>query len=138
MVIGLVPKGNLIALALTVVLLATRVNVAVGLLSAALFSWIGGYLDPAAHELGMLLLGAEVLRPFWELLYNLPLARWSGFNNTVVLGSLGLGAALFYPAYEISRLAFDKGRPPLREWLRRFWITRLLFGLEVAADWRIR
>lgn len=136
MVIGLVPKGNLIAVALTVALFSTRVNLGMGLLSAGLFSWLGVYLDPASHDLGMKLLGAESLRPFWNFLYDVPLARWSGFNNTVVLGGLLLGAVLFYPAYEVSRLVFAKVQPPAREWLRRFWVTRVLFGLELAAGWR--
>jgi uncharacterized protein (TIGR03546 family) len=137
MVIGLVPKGNLIAIGLTLILFGTRVNVGAGLVAAVLFSWLGVYLDPAADDLGHWLLSDPSLHGLWTSLYNLPLTRWSGFNNTVVLGGLGLGLVLFYPAYEISRLFFARAQPPVVSWIRKYKLTRVLFGVELAANWRV-
>jgi uncharacterized protein (TIGR03546 family) len=137
MMIGLLPKGNLIALSLTLALFGARVNVGAGLIAAVLFSWLGVYFDPAADDLGHWLLGAPSLRGVWTSLYNLPLMRWSGFNNTVVLGSLGLGLVLFYPVYEISRYFFIRAQPRLAKWIGKHKFARALFGVELAANWRV-
>ncbi len=71
MVIGLVPKGNLTAIALSTILLATPVNLATGLLGAALFSWLNGWTDPLAHRVGYALLTHEPLRPLFAWFFSL-------------------------------------------------------------------
>src|SRR4051812_13190991 len=57
MMIGLVPKGNLIALSLCVLLFSIRCNKGIGLLAAIGFSFVGPLTDPFAHRLGMVVLG---------------------------------------------------------------------------------
>src|SRR5476651_1276880 len=49
MVLGLVPKGNLIALSLCVLVFSLRVNTSLALVAAAAFSWAGAVLDPFAN-----------------------------------------------------------------------------------------
>ena len=134
LVIGLVPKGNLLAVALVMVLYCLRVNLAAGLCSAVLFSWLGVLTDPFTHQIGLWLLSAESLRSVWTQLYDLPLAPWTGFNNTVVLGSLLLGLALFYPVYRVSEPLAARFGPPLQRRLQRFRLVRLLWGLEMAGS----
>ena len=53
MLIGLVPKGNLIALALGVVLFGSRANLGAGALAALTFTWLGLLLDPISHLIGL-------------------------------------------------------------------------------------
>src|SRR5437773_12534092 len=53
MMIGLVPKGNLIALSPCVLLFSTRGNKALGLAAAVAFSFVGAWTDPFAHRLGL-------------------------------------------------------------------------------------
>jgi uncharacterized protein (TIGR03546 family) len=136
MLIGLVPKGNLTAVALTLVLLASRANLGTGMISAAAFSWLGMLADPLSHRIGEALLNCASLQPTWAYLYDLPLAPWSGLNNTVVLGSLLFGLWLSYPAYRLSELSFSYGRPRVVEWLKRYRLGQLLWGTEMVAGWR--
>jgi uncharacterized protein (TIGR03546 family) len=69
----------------------------------ASFSFFGGiayFLDPLFNKVGYFLLTNEYLKPFWTLLYNTPFLRWSGFNNTLVMGSLAIGilvSIILYP-----------------------------------------
>ncbi len=110
MVIGLVPKGNLIALSLCVLLFSLRCNRAVGLVSAVLFSFVGPWTDPFAHRLGLAILDLKPLQATYASIFNLPFGPWLGFNNTVVTGSLLMGVYVAYPVYWISRQLFSAGR----------------------------
>jgi uncharacterized protein (TIGR03546 family) len=101
MVLGLMPKGNLLAVLLSTVLFASRSNLAVAMVSALLFSLAGPLADPVTDRLGAALLRWSVLRPAWMWLDSKPLVPWTAFNNTVVLGSLTLGLLLFYPVYRV-------------------------------------
>jgi uncharacterized protein (TIGR03546 family) len=110
MLLAVVPKGNLLALAIATVFLALRVNLGTGMLCAAGLSFVAGWIDPLAHGLGWALLNAAPLRPLWTELYNLPLVPWTRFNNTVVLGGFLLGLAAFYPTYRLALPAFVRWR----------------------------
>jgi len=136
MLIGLVPKGNLTAVVLGVILLGSRVNLGTGLFAAAVFSWVGMLVDPLSHRIGQAFLTHDSLQPAWAYLYDLPLAPWTALNNTVVLGSLLLGLWLFYPVYRLGELAFTHGQPRVVDWLTKYRVGRLLGGAEVLAGWR--
>jgi uncharacterized protein (TIGR03546 family) len=99
MVIGLVPKGNLIALSLCVLLFSLRCNKGLAILAAALFSCVAPWTDPFAHKLGIAALSLQPLQSTYASVYNLPLGPWLGFNNTVVAGSLLLGLYGAYPVF---------------------------------------
>lgn len=135
MLIGLMPKGNLTAFTLAIILFSVRVNIGVGLASAAVFSWIGLALDPFAHKLGWLVLGYRPLQGVFAWFHGLPLVAWSGLNNTVVVGQILIGAYLSYPAYWFAKRLFAKIYPWAIAWIRRYRITRVLFGLDLGARW---
>lgn len=136
MMIGLVPKGNLIALGLSVLLLSLRVNLGAGMVATLLFSWVGTLTDPFTHRVGEAFLNKPALQPTWAFLYDLPLAPWTAFNNTVVLGSLLLGLWLFYPVFRISQAAFARVQPLVVERLRNYPVVQLIWGLETTGSWR--
>lgn len=133
-VIGLVPKGNMIAISLMVILGAVRVNLGVGMLTAFAFSWVSILLDPITHRIGQALLTAEQLVPFWTEFYNQPMAPWTKFNNTVVLGSFVLGMALLIPIFLIARPIFRKYTPNWSERLQRIKLVQLLHGSELSSQ----
>ena len=87
--------------------------------------------------MGLYLLEHPSLQAHWARLYELPLAAWTHFNNTVVLGNLVFGLVLAGPMYLISRWAFDRIRPRIVERLRRHKVDRFLENAENAANWRI-
>lgn len=133
LMIGLVPKGNLIAITLMIVLGALRVNLGVGMLTALAVSWLGPLLDSLTHPIGQTLLANEALTSFWTELYNMPVAPWTKFNNTIVLGSFALGVALAAPAFLISRPVFAKYVPDWSERLQKYRLWQLLLGGELAT-----
>jgi uncharacterized protein (TIGR03546 family) len=104
MIIGLVPKGNLIALSLCVLLFSMRCNKGLAILAAVLFSFAGTWSDPFAHKLGLAALSLQPVQATYASIYSLPLGPWLGFNNTVVTGSLLVGLYLAYPVYGTVRL----------------------------------
>ena len=97
--IGLIPKANLIALMLILALFLFRCNLGFGILSAALVSLAMPGLDVATHQLGDRLLANESLVGFIGTLFQYPFFAWSAVNNTVVLGSFVMGLIVFVPVY---------------------------------------
>ena len=110
LLLGLIPKGNLIAIGLSAIVLAARINVGTAMIAATLFSALGMLTDPLTHRIGLALLNERSLQPIWTWLYRLPLMPWTDFNNSVVMGSFVLGIGLFYPAYRLSWMWFERYR----------------------------
>jgi len=139
MVVGLVPKDNLTAALLGMLLLTLRVNLAAGTLSALLFIWIGALWEPVLDRIGYALLISPTLEPYWSRLYQLPLMPWTGLNNTIVLGGLVMGAALFYPAYHITSRCLsalsDKYGERIQQRLQKYRIYQICTGADFASAW---
>lgn len=136
MMLGLVPKGNLIAVALGLLLFGLKVNRSAGLVSAMLFTAIGSATDGFTHKLGKDVLETAWLQSTFAAIYDLPLGPWIGFNNTVVIGSLLLAIYLSYPCYWFSLCAFEAWQPRAAGILRRYRVTRVLFGLQLTTKWQ--
>ena len=131
--VGLVPKGNLLAIGLMMLLCSLRVNLGVGLATVFATSWAGMLLDPITHRIGEFLLKSDALKPLWETMYDTALLPWTDFNNTVVLGSFVLGAGAFLPLYFLSRPMFGLLTPRLVAWAQRFRLVSLLWGGELTG-----
>jgi uncharacterized protein (TIGR03546 family) len=97
--LGLIPKGNLFAASFVLLFFALNMNKGMALMSATFFTPLGYAVDGLAHRIGLSLLKAEALRGLWTALYDLPIVPLTRFNNTVVLGNLVLGLALYVPLY---------------------------------------
>ena len=139
MLVGLVPKDNLTAAVLGMLLLSLRLNLAAGSLSTLLFMWIGMLSEPILDRVGYALLTLPSLEPYWSRLYQLPLVPWTGINNTLVLGSLVLGLALFYPVYHTasrSLLALsEKYGDRVIEELKKYRVYQVCTGADFASTW---
>lgn len=133
MMLGMTPKGNLIAAALAMLICALRVNKPAGLLSAALFSAVSPLCDGLTHKIGLKLLEQPGLQGFFAWLYDLPLGPFIGFHNTVTIGSLLLALYITYPCYYGSLQAFENFGPPVRRWIVRYRLGSALFGAQIAA-----
>jgi uncharacterized protein (TIGR03546 family) len=103
MIIGLVPKGNLIAVSLCVLVFSLRMNKGFALAAAIVFSVIGPYADAFSHKLGVVILSADALQGVYAAALSLPLSPWLGFHNTVVAGSLVTGLYVAYPVFWVVR-----------------------------------
>ncbi len=135
MLIGLVPKGNLLAVGLMVLLLALKVNKPAGLMAAGVFSLLGILLDSFAHHIGSSILVWEAARPFYTQIYETSLGPWLGVNNTVVLGQLIIGLYLMYPTYWFAQRIAQRIQPPFSRWLMQYRVIRWIRGAELGAHW---
>jgi uncharacterized protein (TIGR03546 family) len=133
MAIGLMPKGNLLLIALTVLLCALRVNKPAGMMAVGLFSLLGFALDGLAHHLGAVVLLWAPARPLHVWLYELPLGPWLGTNNTVVIGQLLISLYFAFPAYYLAHQFASRIQPRINKWLLRYRIIRWLRGAELSA-----
>ena len=133
MVLGMVPKGNLIAITLAILLCALRVNKSAGLMSVALFSAVSPLFDSLTHKIGDKLLHQPALQDFYVWLYDQPLGPFIGFHNTVTIGSLMLALYVTYPCYYGSYKVFEKLGPPISRWITRYRLGRALTGAQFAA-----
>ncbi len=131
--VGLVPKGNLLAVLLMMILCSLRVNLGIGLMAVFVTSWVGMLLDSVTHQIGSVLLKNEILRPLWTAMYDTVLFPWTDFNNTIVLGSFVLGLTVFAPVYFVSRPVFAKVVPRLTERVKKFKLVALLLGGELTG-----
>jgi uncharacterized protein (TIGR03546 family) len=135
MMVGLLPKGNLIAIALAMLLCGTKVNRAAGLLGVGLFSYLGWALDDFAHRLGAMVITWQPMQSMLASLYEQPLGPFVGLNNTVVMGQLLVGLYLFYPTYRASHAMATHVRPRVHAYLMKYRVIRWLRGVEVGAQW---
>jgi uncharacterized protein (TIGR03546 family) len=106
MIIGVMPKSNLIALSLCVLMFSLRCNKGLGLAAAVMFSCLAAWTDPFAHKLGLSVLSAPSLQASYASLFALPLGPWLGFHNTVVCGSILTGLYAAYPVYWVVKTFF--------------------------------
>ena len=137
MMLGLLPKGNLVAIVLAILLLGTQANLIAGALGTALFSWIGLATDAWANSIGLWLLQHPALQSHWARLYDLPLAPWTNFNNTLVLGNLLVGLAFALPLYLVSRWLTARCRPWVVAKLKKYRIDRILGQVQTVASFHI-
>ncbi len=99
-IIGLTPFWSLHNLLVFVLILIFNVSIPTALFGIFFFSCFAYFFDPQFHNLGyFLLVKIEFLKPIWTYLYNIPIAPLTKFYNTVVLGSLVVSLATFFPVY---------------------------------------
>jgi len=133
MIVGLMPKGNLLAVAVVCSIPLVRANVPMALFGALVFSWFGVFLDPFTHRLGLQILSFQGLQGFYRFVDGLPLGPWIGFQNTVVTGSLVLGFYLAYPIYWLAWVVCRRLRTGQPTFPRANRVLRLLSSGNAAS-----
>lgn len=130
LLIGLIPKSSLLVWAIGVVLMISTANLFTALVTGIAASCLAVMLDAFTHRLGAIVLTESRLEPTWSWLYELPIVPWTLFNNTVVMGSLVTGLALFIPVYLFSESFFRTWGTAISQTIfKRFghtWIYRWL------------
>lgn len=106
--LGLVPKGNLLAVGLSCAFLSVRVHLATGAVVGLAATFLAGSLDTLFHNLGEAILTRPSFQALFAQLYELPFGPWTAFNNTIVCGSLVVGLVAFYPTYRLSLPLFER------------------------------
>lgn len=135
MLMGLVPKGNLTAILLGMMLLGLRVNKPAGLVGVGIFIYLGLFLDDFAHRIGSAILAWPALRGPHKWLYESAVSPLMGWNNTVVVGHLLIGLYLALPVYWIMHGFAAKVQAPIGAWLLRYKAIRWIRGAELGSQW---
>lgn len=125
MLMGFTPFFTLHNVLVLLLVLVLRVNVSAFLLGLALFSALAYLLDQMFHELGLMLLQAEVLQEFWTDFYNTAVGRLEHFNNTVVLGSLIAALVLFVPLLWLMNRLITHYRTHVPAWFKNSRLVAL-------------
>ena len=102
LLLGVVPHGNLIALAILLTILSLRVNHGMVAVTAVLTSFVASRLDSQTHAIGNYLLTHPNYAPLFGAAWQLPIVPWTDINNTVVTGSLAIGLAALIPVYLVA------------------------------------
>ncbi|MFQ5651062.1 MAG: TIGR03546 family protein [bacterium] len=133
-VVGLTPFWTLQNMILLIIAVLTRVNLASVFFAIFLFSFVTTVFDPLYHALGYYVLAQiENIKPVWTALYNWPIAPYTRFNNTVVMGSLLVALALTFPVYVGSR----KGIMLYRQtWGKKLENSRIVKAIRGSALYR--
>lgn len=132
MFLGMMPGFNFYWLLIFMFILLLNVNISGVILGYLVFSLFAYLFDPVAHNLGFILLtDIEWLKGFWTTLYNLPVFPLSGYNNTVVLGSLTVSLLLTTPVYFFARSGIILYREKLDPKFQKFKLIKIIKGSKI-------
>jgi len=132
LIIGLTPTFSLHNLLVVLLICIIRVNVATVMFSYVIFGLLSFLINPISHQFGYLLLVKfEFLKSFWTMLYNMPLVPLSGFNNTLLLGSLIISLVLFYPAFVLSEKGLVSYRASIKPKLDNTRFFKILRATKI-------
>ena len=140
LLLALVPAGNLIWAVLLLLTWFLKVNFAVEMLVLAVLKLVLPLVDPLLDSLGWAVLTLQPLQRPFAALYNAPLAPFTRFNNTIVMGGLLAGIVLWTPAYllfrRLVRLYRERAKPRIEaskayKWFRKLPLIESL--LKAAA-----
>ncbi|SMP57090.1 TIGR03546 family protein [Neorhodopirellula lusitana] len=113
--LGIIPHGNLLAVAMVLVVLMLQVNHAMVALVGVGLTFFASKLDPQFDALGRWIFDqpdvAQALASAWQL----PLVPWTDLNNTVVMGSFVSGLAAVPPCFMLTYPVFKRWALALEE-----------------------
>ncbi|MCH5289859.1 MAG: TIGR03546 family protein [Treponema sp.] len=133
LLLGLMPKNNLLWYLVFVFCLFVRFNRAMYLLMILFSSAIAVAFDPLFDRLGYAFLTIPSLANFFGWLLDIPFVAFTKFNNTVVCGSLLAGLLLYVPVNVLARVLLKVWRRYAVPVLRRTPIVKALGKLPFFA-----
>ncbi len=142
LLLALVPAGNLLWALLLLVTWFLKVNFAVEMLVVAALKPALPLLDPLLDGAGYAVLTFAPLQAPFTAVANLPLAPFTRFNNSVVMGGALAGILLWAPAYllfrALVRLYRARAKPAIEasslyKWFRRLPLIERLAKLAAGA-----
>ena len=105
--LGVVPHGNLLAVAILLVVLTLRINHAMAGITAIGITYVATKLDPYSHRVGDYILSNENWSEQLTAAWQLPLIPWTDLNNTVVMGSFVIGLVALLPIFMLTYPVFN-------------------------------
>ena len=112
-VLGLIPKDNLVVIALVSMIAFFRINQLVACTTAIALSFASIWFNPITAAVGSTLLEQPMIARAIGSLYQYPVLPWACLENTLVLGGIGLGTLTLIPSYAVSFWLFSKASQKL-------------------------
>ncbi|MBO5137341.1 MAG: TIGR03546 family protein [Spirochaetaceae bacterium] len=130
-ILGLMPKDNVLWYILLFVFLFFRINKAVYLLVILGVSMCAPLGDMLFDKIGYAVLTFEPFTETYRILLDIPFVAYTKFNNTVVMGSLVCSLVLYIPVYLLTRILVRLWRKNLAPKISssKFWNTLKNFPL---------
>jgi uncharacterized protein (TIGR03546 family) len=122
-ILGMTPVFSLQTLLVFVFIFAFRIQIGAAFIFAFFFKFIAYLLDPVFHEVGLVVLSNQNLKPLFTELYNMPIVPLTRFYNTIVMGS-GVTSLLLSPfVFVLSKKLVVKYREKVLEKFKqtKFW-----------------
>lgn len=110
MVLGLVPKDNLLAIGLILAIAVLPVNQLMACIAACGLWMTSSWLEPITFYVGVLLLKQTIISSAITTLYRLPLLPWTCIDNALVCGGVATGILSLVPTYLLSRWTVSKAK----------------------------
>jgi uncharacterized protein (TIGR03546 family) len=123
---GLTPLASLHNLVVLAVAMLTTVSFPGVMVGWAIAVPFGFLLDPLFDRVGMALLNAEALAPFFTWVVNTPVVALSRLNNSIVIGSLVVWLLLILPAFFLFRMLVARYRVHIYAHVQQWRIVQVL------------
>lgn len=131
-ILGLVPKNNLLWWAVFIVSMFIRINRGCLLVTAFVVSMFAYLLDPALDGIGWTVLHLPPAVPVLTLCEGIPILGYTAYNNTLVAGGLALGMAVYVPVYVLFRLLVRVWRRKIAGKLVRLRIVQAVSKMNLV------
>ncbi len=118
-VVGLIPKDSLLPYVIGVIAILSTANLLSFGIGVIVAHVISPALDHLTHLIGSWFLTFSPLESVWATLSEIPLLGWTRFNNSVVMGTLILGALLAVPTYTMTRMVSRSAGGRIVSWWKR-------------------
>lgn len=115
MILGILPGGNLLWWVLFFLFVLVKVNKGALLLAMLVGAALIPLLDPVLNSLGYAVLIWAPAGPIFTAFAALPLASFTRFNNSLVMGTLVLSPGIWIVSYLIFRLLLRFYRKVIRD-----------------------
>ena len=125
-IIGLSPMITLQGLLIWLLILILNVNISAALVAVTIFKIIAFIFDPLFHSFGFMILTLASLNDLYTMLYNIPIAPLTRFNNTIVIGSFISAVILFPLVYFGMKIFVIKYREILHEKFKKWKIYKII------------
>ncbi|MEM9413184.1 MAG: hypothetical protein AAGA30_18895 [Planctomycetota bacterium] len=134
LMIGLLPKDNLLFAGLLVFLILSGASLVTGALACCTSSYMSSMTQAWAIYIGERLFQLDWFVALLVDFMQLPLAAWTKLDNALVTGELTIGICLFLPFYLVSYWLFQRYYSMLQTSLQESSLTTWIVGYPSTEE----
>jgi len=133
LILGLMPKNNLLWYILLVFFAFVRINKPGYFIMMIIGACIAPLFDPFFDKIGYAILTFEPLENFFAGLLEVPFVGFTRFNNTIVTGSLACGIICYIPLFVILYFAIKAWRKWIAPKFNDSKILKTIYQIPLLA-----